>query len=149
MDDLHELYQEVILEHHKRPRNFRALPQSTHRAAGHNPLCGDEVEVYLTVRDGRIAEVTFQGQGCAISRASASLMTEALTGKRIDEARKVFAGVKDALTGNAPEAGMDEIGELAALQGVRRFPARIKCATLPWHAFEAAVAGTKRVSTEA
>ncbi len=148
MDDLHELYQEVILEHHKRPRNFRALPQCSHRAAGHNPLCGDEVEVYLAVRDGRIAEVTFQGQGCAISRASASLMTEVLTGKRIEEAHKVFAQVKDALTGNAPEAGMDEIGELAALQGVRRFPARIKCATLPWHAFEAALDGTRRVSTE-
>ncbi len=148
MDDLNELYQDIILEHHKRPRNFRALPQPTHRAAGHNPLCGDEVEVYLAVCDGRIEEVAFQGQGCAISRASASLMTEALAGKRIDEARKVFAEVKDTLSGDAPEAGMDEIGELAALQGVRRFPARVKCATLPWHAFEAALKGTKRVSTE-
>lgn len=149
MDDLEELYQDIILEHNKRPLNFRALPKATHRATGHNPLCGDEVEVYLIVNGGRIEAVSFQGQGCAISRASASLMTEALAGKRIDEAHALFTKLHGALDGNSPVAAMDDIGELAALQGVRRFPARIKCATLPWHALQAALEGDRRISTEA
>ena len=147
-DDLIELYQELILEHHKRPRNNKALGGATHRAAGHNPLCGDEIEVYLEVKEGRVAAISFQGQGCAISRASASMMTTALEGKSVEEARACFSRIQKILSGGTEEVGLETLGDLASLQGVRKFPARIKCATLPWHAFKAALDGTSRISTE-
>ncbi|MFW6354725.1 MAG: Fe-S cluster assembly sulfur transfer protein SufU, partial [Verrucomicrobiota bacterium] len=137
-EELTELYQEIILDHNKRPRNYRPLPLATHQAEGNNPMCGDEIEVYLRVEGDRIEEVTFQGQGCAISRASASLLTEMLTGKTVKEARAIDADVLDALRDSDRELDLAKDGDLAALGGVRQFPARIKCATLAWHAAEAA-----------
>lgn len=145
---MEDLYQEIILDHNKRPRNFRPLEHPTHHAEGNNPMCGDEIELYLRVEEDRIAEVTFQGQGCAISRASASLLTEQLTGRTLSEAHAAFADVLDLMRNEERTADMMEDGEIAALTGVRKFPARIKCATLPWHALEAALAGQDEVSTE-
>lgn len=145
---MEDLYQEIILDHNRHPRNFRVLEHPTHHAEGNNPMCGDEIEVYLRVENDRIVEVSFQGQGCAISRASASLLTEQLEGKELAEAHAAFADVLDLMRDTGREADMLEDGEIAALAGVRKFPARIKCATLPWHAFEAALAGKEEVSTE-
>lgn len=147
-DDLTELYQEIILDHNKRPRNYRPLPLATHHAEGNNPMCGDEIEVFLRIEGDRIAEVTFQGQGCAISRASASLLTEWLTGKTIEEARAADKEVLDLFRDQSKEMDLAEHGDLAALSGVRQFPARIKCATLAWHAAEAAMDGKTEISTE-
>lgn len=147
-EDLTELYQEIILDHNKRPRNFRPLPDATHHAEGNNPMCGDELEVFLRVVDGRIEEVTFQGQGCAISRASASLLTEMLAGKSIGEAEAAGADVLELLRSSDRQMDLAEHGDLAALAGVRQFPARIKCATLAWHAAEAALHGDSEASTE-
>lgn len=148
MSEMEDLYQEIILDHNKRPRNFRPLVGYTHFAEGNNPMCGDEVEVYLRIADGTIAEVTFQGQGCAISKASASLLTEQLEGQTVEAARAAFANVMDLLKNEARPPDLAEDGEMAALTGVRKFPARIKCATLPWHALEAALAGKSEASTE-
>ena len=149
MEDLQDLYQEIILDHNKRPRNFGPLEGATHHAEGNNPLCGDEIEVSLRVEDDRVAEIRFQGQGCAISKASASLMTIDLKGRTLEEAHAEVQRVISMLTdASADPLNLDEIGDLASLQGVRRFPARIKCATLSWHAFEAAVEGRDGVSTE-
>ena len=133
MSDLQELYQEVILDHNRRPRNFRALDDAR-KAEGYNPLCGDRLTVYLRVDDGVIKEATFQGSGCAISKASASLMTEAVKGKSVRDAETMFQAFRDMLAGgaNAP-------GKLAAFSGVRAFPSRIKCANLAWHALHAAL----------
>ncbi|MFP4540202.1 MAG: Fe-S cluster assembly sulfur transfer protein SufU [Opitutales bacterium] len=147
-EELTELYQEIILDHNKRPRNYRPLPLATHQAEGNNPMCGDEIEVYLRVEGDRIEEVTFQGQGCAISRASASLLTEMLTGKTVGEARALDSDVLDVLRNGGRELDLAEDGDLAALSGVRQFPARIKCATLAWHAAEAALQGETEVTTE-
>lgn len=145
---MEDLYQEIILDHNKRPRNFGPLAGATHKADGRNPLCGDELQVSLIEADGRIADIHFHGQGCAISKASASMMTEALKGKRSDEAvataRKVLAGLSPEGTG----LEIGQAGDLAALSGVRKFPARIKCATLAWHAFLCAREGGSAVSTE-
>ena len=142
-DDLRELYQDIILDHGRHPRNCRALDHPTHMARGHNPLCGDRVTVYLTVEGDRIADVSVEGRGCAISTASSSLMTEVLKGKTIDEARALFALFHAKVTGGAPEAAPDSLEEdverLEPLSGVRAYPVRVKCATLPWHAFEAAL----------
>lgn len=142
-DDLRELYQDIILDHGRHPRNFHALPHPTHLARGHNPLCGDRVTVYLAVEGDRIADVSFEGRGCAISTASSSLMTEVLKGKTIDEARRLFAQFHAAVTGgeagDAPLELHDDIERLEPLTGVRAYPARVKCATLAWHAFEAAL----------
>lgn len=149
MSEMEELYQEIILDHNKRPRNYRALDPHTHHAEGHNPMCGDEIEIFLNLADGKIAEVTFQGQGCAISRASASLMTELLEGKSEGEAHAAFENVMELLRTEGREADLMVDGEIAALAGVRKFPARIKCATLAWHALEAALKGGESVSTEA
>ncbi len=149
MNDMQELYQEIILDHNKRPRNFRRLDDHTHHADGHNPLCGDEIEVFIKVEDGRIADITFQGEGCAISKASASLMTSSLKGRTIEEAHREFGYVIDLLTAKEERpVDLGELGDLAALQGVRQFPARIKCATLSWHALEAALKGSSNASTE-
>jgi nitrogen fixation NifU-like protein len=143
MIDLRELYQDIILDHGRHPRNLRALANPTHLARGHNPLCGDRVTVYLAVEHDRIADVSFEGRGCAISTAAASLMTEVLKGKTIEEARALFAQFHAKVTGGAPAelpaALEEEVERLEPLTGVRAYPARVKCATLPWHAFEAAL----------
>lgn len=147
MSELTDLYQEIILDHNKRPRNYRVIPECTCQAEGNNPLCGDEVKVFVQVDDGRLSDVAFQGQGCAISRASASMMTGKTKGCTETEARAMSGQVRDMLIG--PEAEPPrELGDLAALSGVRKFPARIKCAMLPWHALEAALDGKGSATTE-
>ena len=141
--DLRELYQDIILDHGRHPRNFRALEHPTHLARGHNPLCGDRVTVYLAVEGDRIADVSFEGRGCAISTAAASLMTEVLKGKTLAGAQALFGRFHAQVTGGesgdlAPELEEDS-ERLEPLTGVKAFPVRVKCATLPWHAFEAAL----------
>jgi nitrogen fixation NifU-like protein len=146
MSELRELYQEVILEHSKHPRNFRALDAANHKAEGFNPLCGDHFTVYVDVQDGAIHDIAFQGAGCAISKASASMMTQSLKGKSQSEAEELFTKFHNLVTGNGTG---DEIGKLAAFSGVSEFPLRVKCATLAWHALRAALRGEKEaVSTE-
>jgi len=141
MDDLRELYQDTILAHNKKPRNFRVLADANHEADGHNPLCGDELTLYARVSDdGHVEEVTFQGTGCAISRASASLMTDFVKGKTLDEVQNDFDRFHRLVTsppGAPPE--INELGKLAVFTGVREFPVRVKCATLAWHALRAAL----------
>ncbi|HWB49923.1 MAG TPA: SUF system NifU family Fe-S cluster assembly protein [Stellaceae bacterium] len=143
--DLRDLYQDIILDHGRHPRNFRPIAHPTHTAKGHNPLCGDRVTIYLTLDGDRIADVSFEGRGCAISTASSSLMTEVLKGRTLAEAQALFAQFHAKVTGGEvhalPEA-LEEDGErLEPLTGVKAYPARVKCATLPWHAFEAALKG--------
>lgn len=146
MSDLRELYQSLILDHNRNPRNFGRLGEPTHHGAGHNPLCGDRVEVYLRIVDDRVAEVSFEGDGCAISTASASLMTEALLGKPLAQAQAVFQEFHQLLTsGKSPQS---DLGGLAVLAGVREFPTRVKCATLPWHTLQAALRSAACASTE-
>lgn len=148
MHELRELYQEVILEHSKKPRNFRALEAANHKAEGFNPLCGDHFTVYLDVKDGAIHDIGFQGSGCAISKASASMMTQTLKGKTAVEAEKIFTRFHDLVTGNG-SASEEELGKLAVFAGVSEFPLRVKCATLAWHALRAALNGEEQaVSTE-
>ena len=145
MMDLRELYQDIILDHGRHPRNFRTIEHPTHFAQGHNPLCGDRVTVYLTLDGNRIIDVSFQGRGCAISTAAASLMTEILKGKSLAEAQALFtqfhAKVTGGEVGDLPEALEEDAERLEPLTGVKAYPARVKCATLPWHAFEAALKG--------
>jgi len=138
MNELRDLYQEVILDHNRRPRNFGPLPAANRQAEGYNPLCGDKVTVFLDVEDGRIADLSFQGAGCAISTASASLMTEALKGRTVDAARELFQDFHHLVTMGAGE-GSPELGKLAVFGGVREFPMRVKCATLAWHTLLAAL----------
>ncbi len=148
-DDLEDLYQDIILDHNRRPRNSREMPAATHKAEGINPLCGDEVTVYLQLLGEQIQDISFQGQGCAISQASASLMTEILQGLDLGQMRKQSQVVQDLLTAeDTIQDALFEYGNLAALSGVRKFPARIKCATLAWHALEAALKGRDSISTE-
>ena len=148
MNDLGDLYQELILEHYRRPRNYGRLEDHTRSAEGFNPLCGDRLSVYLKVKDGVIEEAKFEGQGCAISTASASLLTEAVKGKTEAEAEALFRGFQDLLTKPDGEARPD-LGKLEALAGVRRFPVRVKCATLAWHTLHAALARERAsVTTE-
>ena len=147
MSDLADLYQEIILDHNKRPRNFREIPACTCSAEGRNPLCGDEVKVFVNLEGDRLSDVAFQGQGCAISRASASLMTGKTKGRTSAEAKGLSERVRGMLLG--PEAPPPpDLGDLAALSGVRKFPARIKCAMLPWRALEAALDGQENATTE-
>ncbi|HEV3258746.1 MAG TPA: SUF system NifU family Fe-S cluster assembly protein [Gemmataceae bacterium] len=149
MSDLRELYQEVILDHHKKPRNFRKLEGARH-VEGYNPLCGDRITVYLKVRDGVIQDISFQGIGCAISTASASMMTDSLKGKTLTEAEALFKSFHELLTGqqHGSEDAAD-LGKLEVFSGVREFPVRVKCATLAWHTFHAALEGKDEpVSTE-
>lgn len=149
MSELRDLYQEVILDHYKRPRNFGPLEEPMSKAQGYNPLCGDQVTVCLRAEDGVIEDVRFEGVGCAISTASASLMTEAVKGRTVEEAEALFERFHDVLTGQS-EIDEVELGKLEALSGVREFPVRIKCATLAWHALRAALEGSGReVTTEA
>jgi nitrogen fixation protein NifU and related proteins len=145
MSDLRDLYQEVILDHNRVPRNFGKLPNANREAEGHNPLCGDRVRVSLHVEGDRIEDIAFQGSGCAISTASASLMTEALKGRTVEEARRLFHGFHDLLTTGGDA---DDLGKLAVFAGVREYPIRIKCATLAWHAVQAALEQKDTVSTE-
>ncbi len=146
--DLRELYQEVILDHNKRPRNHGKLPEPTGSAEGHNPLCGDNVTVYVHQTDGRVTDISFEGAGCAISTASASLMTEAIKGKSLDEAEAIFREFQMMVTEIGEATPHPELGDLEVLAGVREYPVRIKCATLPWHTMHAALAGRQKVSTE-
>ena len=146
--DLRDLYQEVIFDHYKRPRNCRHLDPASHHAEGYNPLCGDKVTIYLKVDNGIIEDVAFEGAGCAIATASASLMTEALKGRRVDEVEALFQDFRGMVT-DAPASGTTDLGKLKVLSGVREFPARVKCATLAWHTLHAALRDHQQpVSTE-
>ncbi len=150
MNELRELYQEVILDHSKRPRNFRALEAASHKAEGFNPLCGDRATVYLRVEDGVVKDVSFEGAGCSISTASASMMTDALRGKTVAEAKALFERFHDLVTADPGRAAAvaSELGKLAVFQGVHEFPMRVKCASLAWHTMKAALEGGGSVSTE-
>ncbi|HEV7671117.1 MAG TPA: SUF system NifU family Fe-S cluster assembly protein [Thermoanaerobaculia bacterium] len=141
--DLRDLYQDLILDHTRKPRNFHPLPQANRRAEGHNPLCGDRISLAFDVADGTIREAAFEGSGCAISVASASMLTEAVTGKTVEEARRLLGAFLTQTAGAAgtPGAADVELGKLEAFAGVREFPMRVKCATLAWRALEAALAG--------
>jgi nitrogen fixation NifU-like protein len=141
MSELRDLYQEVILDHSKRPRNFHALPSANRKAEGYNPLCGDRETVYLRVEDGVLKDVAFEGSGCAISTASASMMTESLKGKTREEADALFERFHGLITGAAEGGAGPELGKLEVFSGVREFPVRVKCATLPWHTLKAALEG--------
>ena len=148
MSDMRELYQEVILDHNKQPRNCYVMDCANKSADGHNPLCGDTVRVYLRIEDGIIEEISFQGAGCAICTASTSLMTESVTGKSVEEAKGLFDEFHDMLTGVAEEQGL-ELGKLQVFEGVREYPVRVKCATLAWHTLNAAMEGEdENVTTE-
>lgn len=153
MSDLRELYQEVILDHGKRPRNFRHPPDANREAKGDNPLCGDKVTIYLKLSDaGVIDDVAFEGRGCAISTASASLMTEMLKGKTAAAAEELFGAFHQMCTEDEPAhvtaALQDEFDRLQVLSGVRQYPMRVKCATLAWHTMKAALDGAGKASTE-
>jgi nitrogen fixation protein NifU and related proteins len=146
--DLKELYRDVILDHNKQPRNFGRLEPADTHADGHNPLCGDRLSVFVKMNGDRIEDLKFEGKGCAISTASASLMTEAVKGKDKATIRNLFEQVHNLLTKQDAPAGA-ELGKLAALQGVREFPSRVKCASLCWHTLNAALdRGASTVSTE-
>lgn len=137
--DLRDLYQDIIVDHNRSPRNFRLIDPADLQAQGYNPLCGDKLGVYLNLRDGRIEDLAFQGSGCAISVASASLMTEAVKGTSETEARKLYEQVHDMLTGADTDVDPMDLGKLAALAGVRDYPSRVKCASLCWHTLIAAL----------
>ena len=149
MSELSELYQQVILDHNKKPRNFRKLEAANHTAEGYNPLCGDQLTVYLDLADGQLRDVGFKGSGCAISKASASMMTQAVKGKSKEEAENLFREFHSMVTGDLNEE-IDEnsLGNLKIFAGVREFPVRVKCATLPWHTLHAALNKQDQVSTE-
>ena len=151
MADLRDLYQEVILEHSKAPRNYRELPNANHKAEGFNPLCGDHFTVYLDVQGDAIRDISFQGSGCAISKASASMMTQSLKGKTRGEADKLFEAFHRLVTGKEKSNGekSSDVGKLAVFSGVSEYPVRVKCATLAWHALQAALGDRQEaVSTE-
>ena len=148
MSELDELYQQVILDHNKSPRNFRLMPDANRKAEGYNPLCGDHVTVFLHLKDGVIQDISIQGSGCAISKASASMMTAELKGKTEAAAQALFDSVHRMLTGetNGHDAS-DRVGKLAILSGVCKFPARVKCASLAWHTVNAALKGETGTTT--
>jgi nitrogen fixation protein NifU and related proteins len=149
-DELRDLYQDVVIDHGKRPRNFRRIEDATCTAEGFNPLCGDQLKIYVKLADGVIEDISFQGVGCAISQASASLMTLAVKGKNPEEAQALFARVHTLLTeGPNTQVTPAELGKLAVLSGVWEFPVRVKCATLAWHTLRSALAGgASQVTTE-
>ena len=150
MFDLKDLYQEVIVDHNRSPRNFGKLDNADRVLEGFNPLCGDRLKLYLNMEDGRIADIRFDGSGCAISVASASLMTEALKGKTVGEAEAIFKEFRELVTGDGTNVDYDKLGKLAAIAGVREYPTRVKCATLCWHTLHSALTDDdkKTVSTE-
>jgi nitrogen fixation NifU-like protein len=148
-DDLRDLYQDVVLDHGRKPRNHRVMDDATATAEGHNPLCGDEIKLFLKTEGGVIRDLSFQGSGCAISRASASLMTAALKNKTVEEADEVYRRFHAMLTaGPADKPSTEGLGKLAALSGVHEFPARVKCAALAWHTLRSALHGDTPGSTE-
>ena len=149
MSSLSELYQETILHHYKSPRNFGTLEGANHSAHGHNPLCGDKVSVFLDVEDGIIRNITFEGAGCAISTASASIMTDSLKGLAIEDAMKLFGQFQEMVLGPEDEIDVEGLGKLEVFQGIRKYPVRVKCATLAWRTLEAALQkGGEEVTTE-
>jgi nitrogen fixation NifU-like protein len=150
MSDLRELYQELIIDHSKRPRNFKVLETANRKLEGYNPLCGDKITLFLELEHDRVQNVSFQGSGCAISTASASVMTESVKGKTLAEAEALFDVFHQMVMGKPPAAGnAPELGKLAVFSGVSEFPARVKCATLAWHTLHAALQGKgDTVSTE-
>ena len=149
MSDLDDLYQEILLDHYRRPRNFGPLPGADREVDGHNPLCGDRLHIAVRLEGDRLAEIRFEGSGCAISTASASMMTEAVRGLPVAAALSLADRFRALVMGDSPPAAAEELGELAALGGVRAFPMRVKCATLAWHALRSALTGDgARVSTE-
>ena len=149
MSDLKELYQQVILDHNKNPQNYHKIENATHKAEGYNPLCGDQCIVYLNVEDNIIREVSFQGKGCAISISSASIMTELLKDKSIEEANEMISDFKNMLKSedDHTEPGT-RLGKAVVLAGVRAFPARLKCATLAWHSVHSALKKKEKATTE-
>jgi nitrogen fixation NifU-like protein len=149
MSELSELYQQVILDHNKKPRNFRRLEDANRSAEGHNPLCGDQLTVYLQLEDEIVKDVSFEGSGCAISKAAASMMTQSIKGKSKQEAETLFNEFHRMVTGELnEEAEPNNLGRLTIFSGVRDFPARVKCASLSWHTMHAALKGEEMVSTE-
>jgi len=149
MSELSELYQQVILDHNKKPRNFRKLEHANHRAEGFNPLCGDHLTVYLNLEGDAVNEVAFEGSGCAISKAAASMMTQAVKGKSRAEAERLFSEFHSMVTGALDEENEEnKLGNLKIFAGVRDFPVRVKCATLPWHTLHAALNNEELASTE-
>ena len=149
MDDLQELYQEIVMDHNWKPRNFREIERADRSADGFNPFCGDTITLYLTIENDVINDVAFQGSGCAISRASASMMTESVKGNSLVDAEKKFEAFHEMLTGGGPDnIALEILGDLEILAGVSEFPTRVKCATLSWHTLKGALAGEKHISTE-
>ena len=149
MSELSDLYQEVILDHNKNPRNFREIADADQTADGKNPLCGDALRVYVTMSDDRISDVAFKGSGCAISKASASMMTQAVKGKTLEEAESLFDEFHRMVTGDLDiESDENGLGKLKIFAGVLEFPARVKCASLSWHTLNAALHGDETVTTE-
>jgi nitrogen fixation NifU-like protein len=148
--DLRELYQEVILDHTKHPRNFREMPDANRRADGHNPLCGDRETVFLKVEGDVVRDVSFKGSGCSISTASASMMTDAVKGRTVAEALALFDRFHRLVTADPAHAAgaAPELGKLGAFAGVHEFPVRVKCASLPWHTMKAALEGGGKATTE-
>ncbi len=149
MSEINELYQEVILDHNKNPRNFREMESATNTADGHNPLCGDALKVYVEMEDEKVKDVAFLGSGCAISKASASIMTQTVKGKSREEAETMFNEFHKMVTGELDEeTDENSLGKLKIFAGVREFPARVKCASLSWHTLHAALHGEEEASTE-
>ncbi|PYS60167.1 MAG: SUF system NifU family Fe-S cluster assembly protein [Acidobacteria bacterium] len=149
MSELSELYQQVILDHNKKPRNFHKLERANRTAEGYNPLCGDQLSVYLQVEDDEVIDVSFEGSGCAISKASASMMTQAVKGKSKREAELLFDEFHRMVTGRLnEESEPNQLGRLKIFSGVRDFPVRVKCASLPWHTLHAALNNQPIISTE-
>jgi nitrogen fixation protein NifU and related proteins len=149
MSELRELYQQVILDHNKKPRNFRKLETANHTAEGYNPLCGDQLTIYVNLENDRVTDVGFEGSGCAISKASASMMTQAVKGKSKEQADTLFKEFHSMVTGELDEENDENtLGNLKIFAGVREFPVRVKCATLPWHTMHAALHQQDQASTE-
>jgi len=149
MSELSELYQQVILDHNKKPRNFRKLERANHTADGYNPLCGDQLTIYLDLENGLVKDVGFEGSGCAISKAAASMMTQAVKGKSKEQAEHLFNEFHSMVTGELnEETEENDLGNLKIFAGVREFPVRVKCATLPWHTLHAALNNQEQISTE-
>lgn len=148
MSELSELYQQVILDHNKKPRNFRKLETANHTAEGYNPLCGDQLTVYLDLEDDAVKDISFEGSGCAISKAAASMMTQAVKGKTKEAVEKLFDEFHEMVTGDLDEETPNHLGHLRIFAGVREFPVRVKCATLSWHTMHAALNNQGIVSTE-
>jgi nitrogen fixation protein NifU and related proteins len=149
MSELSELYQQVILDHNKKPRNFRKLATANHTAEGYNPLCGDQLTVYLQLENDAVKDISFEGSGCAISKAAASMMTQAVKGKTKQEAERLFTEFHKMVTGDLDEQTTpNQLGNLQIFSGVREFPVRVKCATLAWHTMQAALTNKETVSTE-